>query len=172
MKKVKNRKNFFDTFKWISKESETTFFGAKSKLKLLSAYTALKLTRTKQHKSNPSALGIFKFVSYSICSLNFFQMHEKQTLTTVSVSKYCVKISPLSKKWASFYPVYDLYETCTLEQGIKFCLSLYAGWVVNLFSALSKQVGQGNSNLTKIYIKFCNDKLKFEYTCDEDYYTF
>ncbi len=45
----------------------------------------------------------------------------------------------LSKQWTSFYPVYDVYERCIFEQGIKFCLSLYAGWVVNLCSALSMQ---------------------------------
>jgi hypothetical protein len=35
MKKVKNKKNYFDTFKWTSNESETTFFvcdNSKSKI--------------------------------------------------------------------------------------------------------------------------------------------
>jgi hypothetical protein len=44
MKKVKNLKSYFDTFKLTSKESETTFFfgggGLTQSQKSLSAYTA------------------------------------------------------------------------------------------------------------------------------------
>jgi hypothetical protein len=37
MKKVKIRKSYFDTFKWTSKESVTTFFDAKSKSKIVAS---------------------------------------------------------------------------------------------------------------------------------------
>jgi hypothetical protein len=35
MKKVKIQKNYFDTFKWTSGESETTFFCSNSKSKIV-----------------------------------------------------------------------------------------------------------------------------------------
>jgi hypothetical protein len=37
MKKVKNQKSYFGTFKWTSKESETTFFGDNSKSKIVAS---------------------------------------------------------------------------------------------------------------------------------------
>jgi hypothetical protein len=37
MKKVKIKKNYFDTFKWTSGESETTFFCSNSKLKIVAS---------------------------------------------------------------------------------------------------------------------------------------
>jgi hypothetical protein len=46
MKKGKNQKSYFDTFKWTSKESETTFCGF-SKSKSWTAYTAHTLAKIK-----------------------------------------------------------------------------------------------------------------------------
>jgi hypothetical protein len=40
MKKVKNKKSYFYTFKWTSKESETTFFMLTQSQKSFPAYTA------------------------------------------------------------------------------------------------------------------------------------
>jgi hypothetical protein len=37
MKKVKNKKKYFDTFKWTSNESETTFFHDNSKSKIVAS---------------------------------------------------------------------------------------------------------------------------------------
>ncbi len=53
MKKVKNKKSYFDTFKRISKESETTFFVITQSKKLLPAYTAHTLGKIKWHISAP-----------------------------------------------------------------------------------------------------------------------
>jgi hypothetical protein len=53
MKKVENQKSHFDTFKWTSKESETTFFLVTQSEKLLLAYTAHTLEKIKWYISGP-----------------------------------------------------------------------------------------------------------------------
>ncbi len=51
MKKVKNKKNYFDTFKWTSSKSETTFCVITQSKKSLLAYTAHTLAKIKRYLS-------------------------------------------------------------------------------------------------------------------------
>ncbi len=61
MKKVKNKKSYFDTFKWTSKESETNFFlfGANSKSKIVASVHWIKMI--KLYVSGPNFKKIIFF---------------------------------------------------------------------------------------------------------------
>ncbi len=53
-KKWKIRKSYFDTFKWTSKESETTFFGANLKSKIVaSVHCTYAIAKIKWYVSGP-----------------------------------------------------------------------------------------------------------------------
>jgi hypothetical protein len=54
MKKVKLKKNYFDTFKWTSEESETTFFYANSKSKIFASVDGAYASKDKMVRIWPT----------------------------------------------------------------------------------------------------------------------
>jgi hypothetical protein len=55
VKKVKiKKKSFFDTFKWTSGESETTFFGANSKSKIVASVDGTYASKDKMVRIWPT----------------------------------------------------------------------------------------------------------------------
>jgi hypothetical protein len=63
MKKVKIQKNYFDTFKWTSEESETSFFCANSKSKIVASVDGAYASKDKMIRIWPTFKKIKFFIS-------------------------------------------------------------------------------------------------------------
>jgi hypothetical protein len=63
MKKVKNQKSYFDTFKWTSNESETTLFCDNSKSKIVSSEHCAYASKDKMIISGPNLKKNYFFIS-------------------------------------------------------------------------------------------------------------
>jgi len=61
MKKVKNQKSYFDTLKWTSKESETTFLCYNSKSKIVAGVHCASASKVKMIRIWPKKKSIFYF---------------------------------------------------------------------------------------------------------------
>jgi len=63
MKKVKIQKSYFDTFKWTSGESETTFFCANSKSKIVASVDGAYASKDKMVCIGPTLKKKKKIIS-------------------------------------------------------------------------------------------------------------
>jgi hypothetical protein len=95
MKKVKNQKSYFDTFKWTSKESEQLFFMLTQSQKPLPAYTAHTLAKIKLYVSGPNLQKIIFFsVPKSPTYRHFIKIEEIENLTLGHLYSFFQKYKP------------------------------------------------------------------------------
>jgi hypothetical protein len=76
MKKVKNKKSYFDTSKWTSKESETTLFGANSKSKIVASVHCAYASKDKMVRIWPT---LKKLIFYVISKVPYLHCKDKIT---------------------------------------------------------------------------------------------